>query len=300
MYLRLLTWPVCIPYLFWEFTKSDFNTFVVPNTSFGILGAFASPAFSKEPSPSTSTILWNIPLVLLFNWLNVFNFDLANQRSPKSVREDRINKPWRPIVTGKVTPDQARRTMLVTIPAVLLFNYTLRIWRQGVFIQILTWMYNDLDGGDEIIRDLIISVAYGMFNSASLEIALGVENSNQISGRGMLWITIISGVILTTMQVQDLKDQRGDRTRGRQTVALLFGDRVSRISIAFFVTLWSLICPIFWGTGPLGYIITGTSGTVVALRVVKKSGLVEDRRTWKWWCCWTVVLYTLPLIHAIA
>lgn len=100
-------------------------------------------------------------------------------------------------------------------------------------------MYNDLKGGDELIRDGIIAVAYGLYNIASLKIACkGIEPSEQ----GYRWAIVISGVILTTMQIQDLKDVAGDRTRGRQTIPLAFGEWWSRWSIAGFVAGWSVVC----------------------------------------------------------
>ncbi|EHL00687.1 putative Digeranylgeranylglyceryl phosphate synthase [Glarea lozoyensis 74030] len=172
--------------MIWEFIESDFVTFAVPNSAFGIFGAFASTK-------------------LICN-------DLSTIPSPQSVVEDRINKPWRPIPRGKITCDQTRRLMLVVVPITLALNYYLGAWNQGIAIHILTWLYNDLGGGDEVfVRELIIAIAYGFFNSGSLTIAVGPECS--LSALGITWTIIVSGVILTTMQVQDLKDQKGDKTR---------------------------------------------------------------------------------------
>ncbi|KAI1638957.1 UbiA prenyltransferase family-domain-containing protein [Biscogniauxia mediterranea] len=292
-----------IPYLIWEFTESNFDTFVIPNTSFGILGAFAAPVLTEgfQRPPTALEIFWRLPLALAFNWYNVLNFDLANQRSPESVQEDLLNKPWRPIPTGKVTAAQTRRAMLITIPLALLFNYLLGVWRQGLFIMVFTWMYNDIRGGDEIVRDLIISVSYGMFNSASLEIAVGGGEYTPInvSRGGIMWTAIISGVILTTMQVQDLKDQAGDRTRGRQTIALWLGDQFSRLSIAFFICLWSAVCVYFWQPRLYALVIPAASGVITALRVLFKRTPKEDANTWRWWCFWTITLYLLPVMSLI-
>ncbi|KAI0974010.1 UbiA prenyltransferase family-domain-containing protein [Xylaria arbuscula] len=292
-----------IPKLLWIFTESNFDTFVIPNTAFGVLGAFAASVLLEgyQQPPTAFEILWRFPLALAFNWYMVFIFDLSNQRSPESIQEDLINKPWRPIPTGKVTAAEARRVLLIAIPLVLLFNYMLGVWRQGLFILVLTWMYNDIRGSDEVVRDLIISVAYGMFNSASLEIAVGGGEYTDIniSRGGFIWTVMISAVILTTMQVQDLKDQAGDRTRGRQTIALWIGDRFSRISIAFFVCFWSAACLWFWDPSPYCYIIPAITGAVTAYRVLSKNTPKEDAATWRWWCFWTITLYLLPITSLI-
>ncbi|KAI0838425.1 hypothetical protein F5Y06DRAFT_268053 [Hypoxylon sp. FL0890] len=288
-----------VAYLIWEFTESNFSTFVIPNTAFGILGAFAASVLVEGSNghPSIMEVFQRFPLVIAFNWHNVLIFDLANQRSPESIQEDILNKPWRPIPTGKVTADQTRRSMLVAIPSVLMLNYALGVWRQGVFIQILTWLYNDLRGGDEVIRDLIISIAYGMFNSGSLQIAVGYQA--HISRGGIIWTSIISGVILTTMQVQDLKDQAGDSSRGRQTMALFLGDYVSRLCIAFFVVVWSIVCAYFWSLDALVYAVPVVPAAVVVLRVLLMRKPQEDSATWRWWCLWTITLYALPLTSQV-
>ena len=61
----------------------------------------------------------------------------------------------------------------------------------------------------------------------------GIDAS--LSATGYNWLGILGGVVVTTMQVQDLKDQAGDRARGRKTWPLVVGDSVSRrwLRVAF-------------------------------------------------------------------
>lgn len=286
-----------VPRLAWEFTRSNFNTFVVPNTAFGVLGALV-PAFTADARPPTvQEVLLRLPVILAFNWYNVLVFDLGNQRAPESVTEDKLNKPWRPIPTGKVTPTQARRALIALIPVSMGLNYALGVWDQAVLIPILSYLYNDLGGGDEILRDPIISGAYAVANTASLRIAIGgVGSAGNVTPEALRWVAMVSGVIVTTMQVQDLKDKAGDRTRGRRTIALLVGDGFSRACVAVFVGFWSLVCTRFWGLGPLVFaLVPGGCGLNVIRRVLLKRTPREDSRTWKWWCLWTVTLYSLPV-----
>lgn len=282
----------------WSFIESDFVTFAVPNTAFGIFGGFASATLVQDGNtmaPSSTYILQRLPWTLAFNVGNLLVFDLANQRAPNSVVEDRINKPWRPIPQNKITPEQTRRLMLLVIPVVLLLNYLLGAWQHGVFIHILSWLYNDLGGGDEVfVREIIIAVAYGFFNSGSLIVTVGHEFS--LSAMGIIWTVIVSGVILTTMQVQDLKDQAGDRTRGRKTIVLFLGERFSRISIAFFVCFWSFVCEYFWRLGPMAISVTALAAVIVASRVLFIHSQKGNARTWRLWCFWHTSLYVLPLL----
>lgn len=298
---KIIRQGVQIPCLIWSFTENDLATFVMPNTAFGVLGAFAPTlhtAYSQAP-PSPQAILSHVPLVLVFNWYNVLVFTLANQRSPESVREDIANKPWRPIPSGKATSEQIRWALLATIPISMVLNYYLGVWEQGCFIPILSYLYNDLGGGDELIRDLIICIAYAVANSASLEIAIGDTAQTHISHHGWVWTATISGVILTTMQVQDLKDQAGDRIRGRRTIPLYFGDEASRVTIAVFVCMWSMICPCLWEADVWAFALPVPLAAMVVTRVLWKRNVAEDATTWKWWCVWTVSLYMLPAMSAI-
>lgn len=287
--------------LIWDFTESDFFTFVVPNTAFGSLGALATTLLTDASRSSILEVLQRLPAVLIFNWSNLLIFDLANQRSPNSVAEDTINKPWRPIPSNKITSEQTRRSMLVAVPLSLYLNYHLHVWEQGALVHIITWLYNDLRGSDEaFIRELLIAVGYAMFNSGSLQIAAGCsQESCGLSWQGITWTGIISAVIFTTMQVQDLKDQEGDQLRGRRTVVLFLGERVSRGSIAIFVTFWSWVCAVFWQCGSWRLAFPILPALLVAWRVVMIRSQHEDRQTWKLWCLWLIFLYVLPVFGVL-
>ena len=284
-------------YTLWMFTESNFSTFVLPNTAFGMFGAMAGPLLTTDESPSVTAIVQRLPLVILFNWSNVLIFDLANQRHPESVKEDLANKPWRPLPTGRVSPEQTRRLMLIAVPLVLGWNALFGVWKETALLFILTWLYNDLGGGDEIIRDVIIATAFALYNRGSLKMATSPQTD--INERGHTWIAIISAVILTTMQVQDLKDQAGDRGRGRRTLPLVLGHTFSRWTIAAFVGVWSCYCAFFWNLGPWAYVLPLTLAVLIAVRVVRRQKPKEDGATWKLWCLWTAVLYLLPLVSSL-
>ena len=218
----------------------------------------------------------------------------ADFLSPQQIKEDLLNKPWRPLPTGRLSADQTRRIMIAMIPIVLVINALLGVGRETALLLILTWLYNDLKGGDEIIRDLIIAIAFAFYNHGSLTLA--TNRDTEINGQGYLWIAIVSGVILTTMQVQDLKDQAGDRERGRLTIPLALGEGFSRRMIAGCVVGWSVFCVCFWRLERWVDVLAGFMGGLVAIRVLWWRSACDDSRTWKLWCAWTAALYALPII----
>ncbi|KAK0516270.1 hypothetical protein JMJ35_000873 [Cladonia borealis] len=280
----------------WLFTESDFATFVIPDTAFGIFGALAGPLLTTNSSPHPGIILSRLPQVLLFNWANLLIFDLANQSHPTAVIEDALNKPWRPLPTGRITVTETRRLLLFALPVVLVVNWILGAWEETILLFALNWMYNDLEGGDQdfVTRNLILGVGFGLYNRGALRIACG--GGHEITRLGYQWIALISCVIFTTMQVQDMKDQEGDRARGRRTVPLILGDWTARWTIAVPVLTWSIICPLFLGLGFLGYLATGGFGIVIAWRLLLLQNVQADQKTWKFWSAWIALLYLLPLL----
>ncbi|KAM7206085.1 Digeranylgeranylglyceryl phosphate synthase [Naviculisporaceae sp. PSN 640] len=335
------TWTVCTVLrsglaglgIIWGFVSSDFLTFAVPNTLFGLVGALPGTGLtqadlSSDTSRTNAAVFYQAPKVLLFNFYSLLLFDLSNQHWPESVREDAVNKPWRPIPSGRITPRQTQRLVMVLAPIALGLNYMLGVWSQGLLVQVLSWYYNDLRGCDEVFRDAIIAVSYGLANLTSLWLAASSPNASSpdqtttvaITPRGYLWTAMISGVILTTMHVQDLKDQEGDKSRNRKTVPLVFGDWFSRWAVAAFVPFWSVMCAAFWHdplesalgvnnpyqegsrsrallyAGHWMYIVQLILGLLVAQRVLSKKSPREDANTWRLWCFWHSSLYALPLV----
>ncbi|KAK7941423.1 uncharacterized protein PG986_013810 [Apiospora aurea] len=225
-YMTPVNWIFKSSLLIWQFTESDFATFLGPDTAFGIFGAVRGGRLSSGIPPSLAEILWRLPLVVVYNWANLLCFNIANQWEPRSVEEDRLNKPWRPLPMGNITSQQARHAVLALVPATLWLNYCLGVYAQGTVIHVIIWLYNGLGGSDEpFVREILISAGYAMFNGGSLQIALGREA--HINSNGVIWTAVISGVIVTTMQIQDLKDLAGDRLRQRKTLPLYLGEEVS-------------------------------------------------------------------------
>lgn len=266
---------------------------MIPDTLFGIFAALAGPVLTTTSSASAFSILQRSPLVLVYTWSNLVVFDLANQRD--SLAEDAINKPHRPLPSGQLTSIQMRRLLLIAIPSVLLVSYALEVWQETALLVALTWMYNDLAGGDEnfITRNLIIAFAFGLYNYGALRIACGRGSTPTVEG--YRWTALISVVIFSTMQVQDLKDQSGDRIRGRLTIPLALGDLIARWTIVVPVILWSIVCPFFLGVDLWGYVLPVGFGLLIATRILLLRQENADKLTWEIWAGWLIILYMLPL-----
>lgn len=118
----------------------------------GTFSALAGPSLTTNETPDLSYIISRIPLVFVWNWLNLLVFNIANQRLPDSVLEDQINKPWRPMPSNRLSSDEARQLLLTVLPCSLILMYFIGAFEDALWMVALTWMYNDLGGADVSIR----------------------------------------------------------------------------------------------------------------------------------------------------
>lgn len=294
-----------------NFTRTDIKTIVIPQTLFGVFSALSGPPLTTaNPSPSSLAVFSRIPLILLWTWLNLLVFTLANQRLPSSVLEDALNKPWRNIPSGRVSPHQARSWLLRAVLAAWLLSALLGCWAEFAALAVLTWVYNDLGGANNehfLFRNVNNALGYVFFGLGALRIATATDGwSGLTKGPGTwdgtatayVWTGMLGGVVASSIQVQDLQDQEGDRASGRQTLPLVVGDSACRRSVAAVVAAWSVACPAFWELQVAGFVSTLTLGGLVIGRVLCFRNPVADEKTFAAWCAWLALLYLLPLLKS--
>ena len=189
----------------WLITRNDLKSIVFPETAFGICSALSGPILTSNQSPDPITLLGRIPMVLLWTWVNVLIFDLANQRLPNSIIEDAINKSWRPIPAGMLSAAQARRLLLGNIPIVFFITFYIGGMEETVAMFVLTWMYNDLGGADEsyVVRNLINALGFVCYSSGATRVACG-HGQCFLNDEAYQWLGIIGGIVFTTLQAQDM------------------------------------------------------------------------------------------------
>lgn len=132
----------------WLFTRSDLKSTIYPNIVFGLVTAMSGTTVRQNQTPNLFVILSNIPYVLLWLWLNLLLFNIANQRLPSSILEDAVNKPWRPLPSKRLDPNHARLLLLIMVPMVFLSSMYLEATLQVLHLLALTWMYNVLGSED--------------------------------------------------------------------------------------------------------------------------------------------------------
>lgn len=246
--------------------------------------------------PDVVAILKRLPLSLLWMWLHILAFTIANQRSGHSVLEDKRNKPWRPIPSGRLTATEARRLLLLVVPAVAIAAMCLGASDASRWALLLNWMYNDLGGGSEVcaVRHLLNAVGLVVGTIGTTLVACG-ESHCSITASGYRWLALEGLIVFTTIHLMDFRDQQGDRARGRMTIPILIGDSAARWSLAIFVMAWSFICPAIWSLGISGWLFPSAMGSIILVRILSRRSVQADKVTWEFWGLWMVSICLLPL-----
>ena len=247
-------------------------------------------------------VFGRIPKTLFWTWINLLPFAINNQRQPQSIEEDRQNKPWRSLPSKRLSEKQATYLMLVLYPVALASSFFLGGIRQSAMLVLLGYWYNELGGADNscITRNFINACGFLSFATGAAEVISASEMLTTLFHAGACqWFLIIGAIVFSTVQTQDMHDQAGDGLRGRNTVPLVVGDRIARMTIAVPVALWSYICPAIWQLGLVSHVLSLAVGGVISVRTLSMKTVVEDKTTFRIWNLWLVLLYSMPLIKRL-
>lgn len=274
-------------YTIFLFTSSDIKTMILPSIAFALSHSTHLPKY---------TLVSRLPLMLLYTWINLLAFTINNQCSHRSIAEDTLNKPWRPIPSARVSATHARTLGIISIPVSILVGALIGGGiTQSVLIAILGIYYNYLGGGSAhwVIRNALNAIGFVSFASGTLEVALQASIPFPI----FPWIALIAVLIGSTVHVQDMYDQIGDAAAGRRTFPLVVGDAAARRCIALVIMFWTVSCPAYWGAGILGFLAPMLIGGWVCVRTLRggKDDVEGDRLVFWGYNIWLISLYILPI-----
>lgn len=178
--------------------------------------SFFTIASSLEASSPYQTLPINTSKCTLLSFLLLYTFTISNQIN--GIEEDRINKPDRPIVSGRVSLQGAyARYGIFTLGCLLL------AFAMGVEVGAITFM--------------VLGALHNFTNISSFRpakdfattgiLASGLYTAWVLGGgdlrRGINWIACLSINLLFTISIQDLRDVIGDAASGRSTTPWILG-----------------------------------------------------------------------------
>jgi 4-hydroxybenzoate polyprenyltransferase len=290
--------PGRVPWLFraawreitlsWRFIGHDRWASIIPGLMFVLAAALHSSA-------APGSVVIRVFLGLLYFVLFIYGFTLTNQLVGEA--EDRINKPFRPLVAGYCTRREASWRAGLVLTAFPLLG-----WALGVADWAITWeasylLYNWAGLGRHWIpRDLIMGI--GVFS----QLAAAWELVTPLTGPALRWMITLAAAITVLVPIQDLRDMSGDVAVGRRTFPVAVGERAARIYLAtgfaalpailFFLLLRS--SPAVWIVWPAGGALAVLNLTI-AVRVLLLRTPEMDHKTYRKFEQW----YSLILVLAV-
>ncbi|KAI9667237.1 MAG: hypothetical protein M1821_000050 [Bathelium mastoideum] len=270
-----------------------------PQAIFGTMTALAAYLLGQPTSLPLNFefITSRFILALFWTWINLLPFNIQNQLDDAAIEEDRVNKPWRPLPSGRVNPSLARTWMNLFYCAALLTSLRLGGLRQCLALLGLGYWYNRAGGSDcsWAVRNLINAYGFISFASGAMECALGTQ---VLLTKSLLqWFSIIGAIVFCTVQTQDMYDMEGDAARGRSTLPLVIGDGPARWSIAIAVIFFSFMSFLFWNAQWVRGNFPLLLGCVIALRTLTYRTVAADKRTFQLWNLWLVSIYSTPVVR---
>ncbi|PBK63902.1 hypothetical protein ARMSODRAFT_941729 [Armillaria solidipes] len=260
------------------FTRSDYKTIFFPVLIFCL-------AVSDEFS--LSSFLWTI----IWLWFQLLQANVSNQTY--SGLEDKMNKPWRPLPSGRVTPGQAR-----------IFRWCLTVFCLGLSslrgrvvlfssagLTLVEILHDDIGlSGNLILKNLCNVGGYTTFELG----ASACFSSAGTLDRTSVTALLCSGVIIfTTISAQDFADVEGDRLSGRRTFPIVAPEG-SRYYILMTILFWSVSLINVWNLGPASGSLFFTLGAYVGFRFFRFRDKQSDSSNYIWYNIWLVAAHTLP------
>ncbi|TEA18927.1 Fumagillin beta-trans-bergamotene synthase [Colletotrichum sidae] len=267
------------------FLKADIKNVVLPHTLFALSSLYTGRFSNSGSTPLVfTTFLPKLCHAALWLAATILVERVTNQRLPASIIEDAFNKPWRPLASGRITPEETQSLALWLVPAVMLFGAASGAFRETASLMVITWMYNDLDAANASLwwRTAMNALALMNFSAGAMVVATGPLDYSS-SGKSVVWILLTGLIVLTTIHCQDLPDIVGDKARGRETIPLVWGETVARTSLALWVLFWSIAIPLYWEVSSVAFGVTFGVGLGMAFWTLYRQRLDDDRFVWKLW-----------------
>ncbi|KAF9530948.1 UbiA prenyltransferase family-domain-containing protein [Crepidotus variabilis] len=258
------------------FTKSDIKTTLIPVVCF---------AFGTAPLSKSHPISHGLQAILWF-YVHLLGFNLCNQARQEADNEDKCNKPWRPLPSGRISLESAMslKYAVVIFSIILSTFYGLPAVYASEGLWLFTFAYHDLHLEENWIGKSVINGAgYGCLALGTVVVA---SESRQVDFIQVLALLTIMTVISTTIHVQDFEDRIGDAQVGRRTLILLH-PRFARCYACATLISWTFYLCKTWELPQQAAIFYAAFALFLCARWLNKTTIKDDG--------WSYVLYNVCL-----
>jgi len=254
--------------IFFAFSWMDWSFSIVPSLLFSIGAARSSVSSPAILAPRyTLLILWNTCFIYFFN--------LSNQIT--GIVEDRVDKPHRPLPSGKVTLAGAKKRWIVVLLVWFLASIGASVVEQMFCWTVMTGFVCLTAAGNHWFGKNTVALTAGtwaLYTASWKIIAAETEQSTRYAWAIAFWAGVAT-------HVQDLRDIAGDAANGRKTLPIVFGDRGSRWLMTFIAMPLQILALWLGRITQVAPVLIGAAHAIVAWRVMQVGrGSKYDHQTY--------------------
>ncbi|KAJ7101906.1 UbiA prenyltransferase family-domain-containing protein [Mycena epipterygia] len=261
------------------FTWTDYKTIFVPITAF---------ACAVGPLHSFSNLLQAWAWI----WIHLLLCNVSNQARSKD--EDAVNRPWRPILAGRLTESQAYYLRWAIAAGCVLWSavYGPDQVLTTLGLLLTTFVYDEGGASKHVIGKNFCNIGgYVTFEIGATKIIASQRNLDPVSTTAV----IISGILIfTTIQAQDFPDVDGDAALGRMTFPI-YAPEWSRIVTLGALISWSTFLCWYWSLGPVSSITFMLLGLYSGIRYYLWRRVPDDKTSYLVFSVWLTLAHLLPL-----
>ncbi|KAI6139154.1 UbiA prenyltransferase family [Pisolithus thermaeus] len=261
------------------FIRSDYKTIFFPVIIFAV-----AIAPSVEVKQLIHAAIWV--------WIHLLQFNLSNQAH--SAHEDVLNKPWRPLPSGRITVDETSRFRWLLLIVCLCLSgwHGAGVLSASAVFSLAEILHEDLRfNSDPVLRNLCNVGGYLAFELG----ATVILSSKTSVDRTSLVALLSSGLlILTTIHAQDFADVNGDSLSGRRTFPIIASEG-SRLYMLAALPIWSIALSMLWGLGPLCGTLFFLAGLFVGSRYYQFRDERHDQSSYLIYNVWLLAAHVLPM-----
>lgn len=152
-------------YTLFLFTKADIRTALIPQVCYEsstvtFLNSIPKTVFALAAAPVCHPS--HLVHVVAWIWLHLLTCNIANQ--VKAPDEDKINKPFRPLPSGRITEHHARTLRWILVPVCLAVSatYSTELFFTSLELQLLSVMYSELHCDTcFLLKNTLTAIMYG-------------------------------------------------------------------------------------------------------------------------------------------
>ncbi|KAJ6603702.1 UbiA prenyltransferase family [Mycena sp. CBHHK59/15] len=229
--------------------------------------------------------------------LHLIAFEIQNQIT--GLEEDKISKPNRPLVTGRLTVATAQKIYIALIILSLWNSAAHGLLACSIFHLAAMCAYNEAGLSEYwALKSLIGSLGYVAYCWGMTVI---FEDHGRPLSETSIIAVVLSGLIFTTTgHAQDFRDRDGDAALGRKTLAIVLPQTFARWSLMALMFAWTAGLVYFWGPPVAFTVVFFGLTTLTGINFVRDYSQEADRTSYWWYNIWLIAAHILPLFKRLA